>query len=320
MRAVTCALFLLLTLPAAGQELVGVAGVTESEMPRAHSYGWLLSYSHDLNPHLSASLSYQNEGHVPSHHRDGHSAQIWARASAFAPQLSLAAGVGPYRYFDTTVAESPGSFTDAHGWGVMYSLAASWRAGSGPWIYQLRVDRVATRHNLDTTLLMAGVGYRLDQDGSFPGNASTRSFADRGNEVALLGGQTIVNSFKSESENSVAKSIEYRHAFGPVLRGSLGWLNEGDARLIRRNGVLAQLWLEPSFHRDRFTLGLGLGPYIAVDGYRRAKPDTFASAVITATMSYHFVRGWIGRVSWHRISSNYDRDSDIVLLGAGYRF
>jgi hypothetical protein len=318
MRAVTCAFFLLVAFPAAGQEFVGVAGITQSDMPRARSYGWLFSYSHDLSPYLSASLSYQNEGHVPSHHRDGHSAQIWARTSAFAPQLSLAAGIGPYRYFDTAVAESAEGFANAHGWGVMYSFVANWRADSSPWFYQLRVDRVETRHNLDTTLLMAGMGYRLDQDGSFRGNASTRGFADRSREVALLGGRTIVNSF--ESESSIAKSIEYRHAFGPVLRGSLGWLSEGDARLIRRNGVLAQVWLEPSFYRDRFTLGLGLGPYIAVDDYRTGRPNVHALAILTTTMSYHFARGWVGRVSWHRISSNYDRDSDIILLGMGYRF
>ena len=30
--------------------------------------------------------------------------------------------------------------------------------------------------------------------------------------------------------------------------------------------------------------------------------------------------GVIGRVTWHRVSSNYDRDSDIFLAGLGYRF
>jgi hypothetical protein len=37
MRAVTCAFFLLVAFPAAGQEFVGVAGITQSDMPRARS-------------------------------------------------------------------------------------------------------------------------------------------------------------------------------------------------------------------------------------------------------------------------------------------
>ncbi len=62
--------------------------------------------------------------------------------------------------------------------------------------------------------------------------------------MTLLGGQSIVNSL--QSENSTAKSIELRHAFGPILRGSVGWLDEGDAKVVQRKGLIAQAWLEPS--------------------------------------------------------------------------
>jgi hypothetical protein len=297
---------------------MAIAGASRSDEPRARSYGWLISYSRDLTSFLTASLAYQNEGHVPSHHRDGHSAQLWARTTALAPGLTLAAGVGPYRYFDTTVAESPEGFADAGGWAVMYSLAATWRTRSSPWFYQLRFDRVETRHNLDTSLAMVGVGYHFEQDGSFAANAIAGAAPARGHELALLGGASIVNSF--ESQSSWAKSAEYRHSFGPLLRGSIAWLNEGDARLIRRDGVLAQAWLEPSFHANRFTLGLGFGAYGAVDDYRDGERRSRVLGVLSSTMSYHFARGWVGRVLWHRVVSNYNRDSDIILLGAGYRF
>ena len=131
-------------------------------------------------------------------------------------------------------------------------------------------------------------------------------------------GQTIVNSF--ESETSTARSLEYRHAFGPVFKGSVAWMNEGDARLIRRNGIVTQAWLEPSFSGDLFTLGIGLGLYIAVDSYHENDHGAFASGILTMTTTYRFGPNWIVRFSLNRIMTNYDRDTDILLFGAGYRF
>lgn len=317
MRAVA-ALGAAVALSAGAQDFMVAGGVARSDEARARSHGWLISYSRDFGEHVSASLAYQNEGHVPSHHRDGHTAQLWARTGEIAPGFELAAGIGPYRYFDTTVAENAHGFVDAGGWGTMYSVAATWRRPSSPWYYQLRFDRVEARQSIDTSLLLLGVGYHLDQDGSFSSGAASNEVRARSHEVALLGGQTIVNSFDSQS--SWAKSIEYRHAFGPVLRGSVSWLYEGDARLLRRDGVLAQGWLEPGFHHDRFTLGLGYGAYFSVDDYHPGASRSHVLAVLTTTASYHLDRGWVARVSWHRIVSTYDRDTDIVLLGVGYRF
>jgi hypothetical protein len=63
---------------AQAQELTFLGGNTKSDEPRERSFGWALSYSHELSPHFSASLTYQNEGHLPGHHRDGFAAQLWA--------------------------------------------------------------------------------------------------------------------------------------------------------------------------------------------------------------------------------------------------
>jgi hypothetical protein len=210
-----------------------------SDLPEEHSYAWMLAYSHDLSEILSVSFSWLNEGHIPAHHRDGHAVQLWARTTAFAPGLTLAAGIGPYRYFDTTVAEAGGTYSDSHGWGVISSLAATWRA-TGSWLYQLSLNRIVTTHSLDTTTLIAGVGYRLqpDSSASFNGTSSGNRSASGRNELTLLAGQSIVNSF--ESENSATYSVELRHRFGPVLRASVAWLDEGEARIIRRNGAVIQ--------------------------------------------------------------------------------
>ena len=231
---------------------------------------------------------------------------------------SFAVGAGPYYYFDTTVAEGrdPRDYTDAHGLGVLTSASATWRSPGSRLSYQLRVEYAETRHNLDTVMVTAGLGYRLDWDNPrAPG--ALPSAGPHDDEVLVAVGQTIVNSL--ESQSALAKSIEYRHAFGPVLRGSIAWLSEGDARLIRRNGAILQAWLEPSFFNDRFTLGIGFGPYFAVDEYRE-DGDRHVLGILTTTASYNFSPRVVGRLSFHRTVTGNDRDSDVILLGLGWRF
>ena len=312
------AVFLALSLAglscADAQELSAILGAMRADTPEASSFAWMISYMEDIGTHFAASFSWQNEGHIPDHHRDGHSAQAWLRTQAFSPHLVFAAGVGPYRYFDTTVAKSGGSHSDDHGYGVLYSLSAKWR-GSGRWIYEARYNRVETEKSIDTSEFILGIGYRLDKDRPEPDMGAA---APRRDELTAYIGRTIVNSF--ESEQARAFSLEYRHAFTPSLRGSVAWLSEGDAALIKRNGIVAQAWYEPSFSGDRFTLGLGLGLYVATDDYREDREGAFPSGVITLSASYHLGREWLARFSWNRVTSNYDRDTDVLMLGAGYRF
>jgi hypothetical protein len=294
------------------QELTGSIGLLRSDEPRERTYGWLLSYGQDLRRHFAVSFSYQNEGHVPNHHRDGYAAQLWAKTSMLSPRLSLAIGAGPYRYFDT-VRNDDGGYSDKHGWGLVYSATATVYAARSPWLYQLRADRVLLSHGIDTTRLTAGLGYRLQRD-----EPAEWKSAPRRSELTFFGGRTIVNSF--ESQTSSAYSVELRHAFGPILRGSLAWLDESDATLIHRKGVVVQGWLEPSFQKERLTFGVGYGPYIASDDARRDKNGAFGAGIVTLTASMRFAPAWVGRFSWNRVVSRYDRDTDVLLLGLGYRF
>lgn len=312
--ATFCSLFVLAVAPAAANDLWGLFGGMRSEDPETHSYAWALSYDHAISERFYASFSWVNEGHVPVHHRDGHALQLWARADAWHPRLTLAAGIGPYRYFDTTTGTNGETHANEHGWGTIYSLAATWQS-AGPWLYQLRINRIDTEGSIDTTSMMAGIGYRLQP---WPGGAgSGAGTAAKRNQVTLFLGQTIVNSLQSESAEAVG--IEWRRSFGPVLRGSLAWIDEGDARLIRRNGTVAQLWLEPSFFGNRFTVGVGGGAYLGIDEYHEG-PEHLLSGIVTVTTSYYIGADWIARFSWNRIVTDYHRDTDIFLLGVGYQF
>ena len=302
-------------LPAFGQDVALLGGRTQVQGDGA-TFGFTFAYSHDIARNLAAGFSYVNEGHVPGHHRDGVAAQLWLQGEA-TPGLQLGVAAGPYQYFDTTLAESADGFHDAHGTGVLYSAAATWRLRRSPVFLRARLDRVEAYGTPDSTQFLVGVGYRLDQDGSSVENSNGLAWRRQNDqEVVAYAGQTVVNSF--ESESNAAYAVEYRHALGPVARVSAMWMKEGDARLIRRDGVIAQGWLEPSFSDDRWTMGLGLGAYFAVDRYR--EEPRHVSPLVATTLSYNLSRRWTARLNWYRVISNYDRDSDVFLAGVGYRF
>jgi len=44
------------------------------------------------------------------------------------------------------------------------------------------------------------------------------------------------------------------------------------------------------------------------------------AGIVTLTGSYRIHRHWDVRTSWNRIVTDYNRDTDIILGGVGYRF
>lgn len=303
------------SLPAASQELSLAAGVTQLQPPRDRTFGVRVEWLHDLGGPFAGSLAYLNEGHVPGHHRDGISAQLWLRSPPTPGGWRFGIGAGPYQFFDTTLAESADGYRNAHGVGASYSAAAWWAPKGRPWFVQMRVDRQELPRSLDSTMVLVGVGTRLDQDGSFLSNAAVDAHPRR-DEIAAYGGQTVVNSFTSPK--STARALEWRHRFAPAVTASLTWLNEGDARLIRRDGVLVQGWLEPTLRGHRWSLGFGGGAYVAVDDYRPGGRHVIP--VVGTTIGWRFAASVAARLNWLRVASNADRDSDVFLLGLGWLF
>ncbi|MEX3940619.1 hypothetical protein AB4Y44_13915 [Paraburkholderia sp. BR10937] len=148
-----------MSMPAHAQEFSLLGG--GSRASSINTYTWAFSYQEGLGKHFATSSTWLNEGHIPNHHRDGQIIQLWARVPVGSPQFVLQAGLGPYRYFDTTTAEQGGSYSDVHGWGVVYGVRASWYA-SNRWVTQLQVNRVHVPRGPDSAGVMLGVGYQLD--------------------------------------------------------------------------------------------------------------------------------------------------------------
>lgn len=324
MRDVLFALCLLLSLSARSaqaQELSLLAGGLKQHHTDEHTYAWSLDYQRRLGDHAALGLTYLNEGHPDNHHRDGIGAQIWARSGALGPGFSLAAGVGPYFYFDTTSLNTADHLND-HGWGALASLAATWQMQQR-WFLQLRANRVFAHSSINTSSVLLGVGYRLD-DTPEPDmqRAMPSSKPATGHELTLSSGRTIVNSFKSE--RAAAASVEYRRGLDHHLDWTVAWLKEGNAGLLHRRGVATQLWLMRSLVHDRLALGFGAGPYLAVD---REQDKNSAedgrkrlAGLLSLTARYRVSPDFLVRFSWSRVITDYHRDSDVLLIGVGYKF
>jgi len=316
----SCALMLILAVAAlchaGAKEISLLGGAMSTANDQEGSYSWQLKYLEELDDHFSASLSYLNEGHVPVHHRDGHTLQLWGHTNLLNRCLSLAAGIGPYYYYDT-VANADGTYTNNHGWKAVATLAATWHTESR-WLFQVSSNWVAAGASIDTMSAMAGIGYQLDPPQA-AGTVDTEPpdlEKTPANEVTVFLGRTVVNSFSSE--HSVATGVEYRRSLCRYLDATLEWLYEGDTRLVRREGLAAQLWGVREFFNDRLALGVGVGAYAALDHYNGN--SDFLSTIFTLTGSYRFHPHWATRASWNRIGTNDSRDTDVILGGIGYLF
>ncbi len=304
---------------AGAQEVSLFAGAQQTEHKNEGSYAYGLEYAHNLSEHFVASYEYLNEGHVADHHRDGVSAQLWFRLLSPARHFAFAVGAGPYRYYDTTTDQSSGQTVDAHGWGGLFSAAALWYPRA-PWIVQLRYNRAAVGSSISTDSLLLGIGLQLDpakRPGPVVPPASYGFSSAERNEIEGFVGKTVVNNF--QSPQGAAWATEYRRNLTPYVDLTGSFIDEGDAKAVKRQGVAGQLWLTRAFFHQRASVGIGAGPYFARD-QDQTDHSTHVLGLGTTTLAYQFAGSLVLRVSWHRTLTTYNRDTDVVLIGLGLRY
>lgn len=299
------------------QELSVLGGYTSDAKSGDLSYMWQLDYRDGLAEHYAYSVSYLNEGHLPGHHRDGYAAQLWVRSNAFGRRLSLAAGVGPYFYFDTMPSPTGSDKLNDTGLGAIVSISATWHTESR-WLFQVRGNWVGTVDSIDTLSTVFGVGYQLDPAPSRkPARESSPACAKTtNNEITAFIGETSV--FNGRSTHSMASSVEYRRGLWRYVDWTVAWLYEGDNEASEMNGLATQLWAAKAFFDDHLALSIGAGPYIAMD--RLHDHQIRVSGIDTMSAAYRFHPHWGTRVSWNRIITSYNRDADVWLAGLTYRF
>jgi hypothetical protein len=285
------------------------------------STAWGISYRKIISDYLAVSLAYLNDGHFPGHQRDGLTGEVWLPIHLFDRHVTVSAGFGPFYYLDTVAAHNNAGYADDHGWAWLGSIDViyqPWRAGEwwSPLFFELRFDHTAPSKSIETTSIGLGIGYRGFSDvHNISDPLAAQGFA--ANEVAAYYWKTVVDSLAPTTAR--AEELEYRRQIWSELRASLGVLNEGDAQLIRRNGVLAEVWAEPSFNSGFWSIGAGFGGYAAIDKYRPSS-GRHVSDVISATFSIRPLKNFDIRFLWHRIVTDYNRDTDVLLWGIGVRF
>lgn len=118
-------------------------------------------------------------------------------------------------------------------------------------------------------------------------------------------------------EAAGAESIQYRRNLAPHFDWTIGWLNEDSP--ISRTGPATQIWAGRTFLNDRFGLEIGLGPYLGHDSHA-AYDATRLDWLASISGSVRFSERWLVRLTWNRVTTSNDRDTDMFMAGVGYRF
>lgn len=306
------------------QELSLLGGAMSTRNVRFSTYSWQLDYRQDLTRYFAGSVALINEGHIAGHHRDGTAFEGWLRLPLFHDRFSLSAGAGAYYYYDTQPRPG-GDSADVHGTAAIYSVSAVAYL-SDRWFLKATVNRIEPRSDVKTNTAALGVGFwfgrnRRPTKGEL-GAAPADDHYVTGNEITAYGGQSIVNTLFSESARAWA--VEYRRGILPHVDWTVTAINEGNPHIVQRNGVATQAWLVNTFFKRQVSVGIGLGPYIYIDrrhpvGLTRWSPAA-ASPLVSLTGSYRFARHWLVRILFNRVTTNYNRDSDVILVGLGYHW
>ena len=314
----------------AAQEFSFLAGAmnTPDVTPNGNSYSWQIDYRHGLYRNVEMSFAWINEGHVLGHHRDGNAVELWYRLPFYANRFRLSFGAGPYYYYDTQPV--PGSATDSinlHSTAPILSISAEGEIYER-WFWRFVYNRINATADIKTNTAVIGVGYWLGKDpaipkGNLPGILQGASSGTGGakNEFTVFGGWSVVNTLFSEG--AFACGAEYRRNIAANLDGTISYIYEGDPHVVRRSGAGLQLWPLSKSFGDRLEVGFGVGTYIYIDRKQPRGPDQKTQAalagLVSPMLSCRVTDAWFVRVIWNRVVTNYSRDSDIWLVGIGYR-
>ena len=317
---------LLSLLPAAlrAQELSVLGGVTTSGAFNRSAKAWQVDYRQDFYQYFDASIAYVNEGHFSDHKRDGTAWEGWANLPLFDDRVSLSVGAGLYYYFDTQPTAG-GDSVDVHGTAPIFSATLTGYLDDR-WFYRVVVNRISPKSDIQTNEVMVGVGYWFGPNrkpqGAVPNQGSPEPAFVTPPELTVFGGQSVVNTYFDEK--AWAGAVEYRQGVLPHVDGTATYIYEGNPKTVRRSGVAAQLWAVNTFIDKDTSVGIGVGPYFFID--RRHPSNRFRDTpaaiapLVSLTIARQISETWTTRLVWDRVTSSYNRDSDIFLLGLGYQW
>ena len=121
-------------------------------------------------------------------------------------------------------------------------------------------------------------------------------------------GRVVSNSF--HSEDSAAQALSVHTKISRHFAASLSYTLAHDVPLDWHSGAVIQLWAETPLTRA-FSAGVGRGVFVTSDK---------SNAAASNAASHPAGIFGVARAIWHRVATRDDSDTDIVLVGVGYRF
>jgi len=315
-----------------GQEVSISLGRLHEIGVREYTYSWQLQYFHQLGEEWGGTLSWLNEGHIPDHHRDGVHLQAWKLHRIETNNLRLGLGLGLFQYFDTTESSHPSGYRNRHGLKPILSFRAQYPISDQGWEALVLINRTLGSDGPQTQGMMVGANFRFGLDPPWAHREGPRLRAEEAlgghrNELALMFGRTILNSFESESTDFLgAFSLEYRRHMNPHLDFSVAYSDEGGIDSVKRDGLAVQGWITTHSNRQDMTLAFGIGPYFnrvfpsSADEEGQGCVNVRTSLRYSMILSRTFWGHWAYRLQWDRTNTFQHADTDVLLTGLVYQW
>jgi len=227
-------------------------------------------------------------------------------------------------YFYDTQGLPNGDSINVHGTAPIFSASATGYFGDR-WFYRVMVHRINPSQGAKVQTFAAGIGYWFGPDrrprGKQPDKDPVANRYVTEPQLTVFGGKSVVNTYVSES--AWAGAIEYRQGLIPHIDLTGSVIYEGDPRIVRRGGAAVQIWPVNTFLDESMSVGFGVGPYIFIDRRNpriagtRTNPAAIAP-LVSLTFAKRISESWVFRAMFNRVTSTYNRDADIFLLGLGY--
>jgi hypothetical protein len=306
------------------QELTVLYGTARTGGLAHSSFSYEVDYRQDFYRNLAASASYINEGHLPGHHRDGTAFEAWGKLPTPHEHFSVSLGIGAYYFYDTEERPDGGS-ANTHGAAPIFSVAGTGYLGNR-WFYRAMIHHIQPAGRMTVNTAVLGVGYWFGREekptqGGLGDTPSERAYTS-GDEVTVFAGQSVVNTFFSAKARAYA--AEYRHGLDRHIDLTTSLIYEGNPQIVRRSGLTLQGWAVNAFFDDQVTLGIGFGPYVYIDSKNPPAPATGTAARVAGmgslSLAERLSEHWMARLMFNRVTSSYNLDADIFLLGLGYRW
>ncbi len=267
-----------------------------------------VGYEHRLTDWFSLEAVYDNEGHLEGHHRDSAALQLFAQRRFWGQRLRLRAGIGPQLFFDTQNSNNFTSDTDAHGVGILATVAAEVDLAHGIFA-EARANGAFDQNDFSSGQVLLGLGYHLG-----PPEPVAPAPPGWNLRFTLLGGLSIRNSLAEEKSAALMVGIG-RDAIVSVVGASLSYLRLGSDD--NRQGAALLISAEEHFFDNWLIIGGGAGPYLYSDS-AGGSTEAGVAGVMGPKIGCEIVAGIDAVVLLMREFGN--RDYDLVLGGFSAEF